>query len=78
MEKWYLRQLEDREPPNNSEFILDGAVGGPNLSNDAAVNPNFDIVLYVNLEVEQLKKSAATLGPKYGVPIRNCFSSERR
>jgi hypothetical protein len=59
MGKWYLRQLEEREPPDKSEFILDGAVTGPNLSNGTAANQNFDIVLYVNIEVEQLKKLIA-------------------
>jgi DNA polymerase-3 subunit epsilon len=59
MGKWYLRQLEEREPPNKSEFILDGAAGGQNLSNGATVNPEVGIVLYVNLELEQLKKAIA-------------------
>ena len=59
MGKWYLRQFEEREPLNKSQFILDGAVSGPNLSNGAAANPKFDIVLYVNLEIEQLKKLIA-------------------
>ena len=56
MGKWYLRQLEERGPPNKSEFILDG---GPNPSNGAAVNPKVGVVLYVNLELEHLKKLIA-------------------
>ena len=59
MGKWYLRQLEERVPPNKNESILDEAVSGPHPSNGAAVTPKVGVVLYVNLELEQLKNLIA-------------------
>ena len=61
MGKWYLRHLEESEPPDKSSIILDAAVDEPKttVSNGAAASPKINIVLYVNLEVDQLKKLIA-------------------
>jgi hypothetical protein len=59
MGKWYLRHLEEREPP--SSIIFDAAVDEPRttVSNGAAARPKINVVLYINLEVEQLQKLIA-------------------
>jgi DNA polymerase III epsilon subunit-like protein len=79
MGKWYLRHLEESEPPNITDIILDAAVDEQKatISNVAATSPKSAIVLYVNLEVEQLQKLIAQARSRLA-DLETAYTKDRR
>src|ERR1039458_144761 len=59
--KVVFAHLKESVPPDNSDLILDAVVDDQKakVSDGAAASPKMGIVLYINIEVEQLQKLIA-------------------
>lgn len=79
MGKWYLRHLEESEPPNKSSIFLDADVDElkTTASSGAAAKPKTSIVLYINLEVAQLEKLIAQARSRLA-DLEAAYTKDRR
>ena len=61
MAKWYLSHLEDLEPTSDGDFPIDAVVAASETTDStaAAAGARSGIVLYVHVEVEQLRQLIA-------------------
>jgi DNA polymerase-3 subunit epsilon len=79
MGKWYLRHLKESVPPSNSDLILDAVVDDQKakVSDGAAASPKMGIVLYINIEVEQLQKLIAQARSRLA-DLEAAYTKDRR
>ena len=79
MGKWYLRLLDESEPPNTSSVIFDRALEEPmaTASKGAIASPKTHIVLYANLEAEQLRRLIEQARSRLA-DIESAYTKDRR